>query len=64
MAGTPLMSYRVDDESMDVGNSLGADQCKLLVVEALEDRESPLQDAGDCLVLARQDLELHHAFAA
>ena len=33
------MSYRVNDESMDVGDSLGADQGKLLIVEALEDRE-------------------------
>ncbi len=59
-----LNRNRVDNESTDVGDSLGADQRKLLVVEALEDRVSLVQDAGDCLVLARQDLELHHAFAA
>ena len=55
---------RVDDESINVGYSLGADQCKLLVVEALqvEDREILVQESGYCLVLGRMDLELHHAF--
>ncbi len=44
------MSNRGNDGRMDVGESLGADQCKLLVVEALENRESLVQDAGDCPV--------------
>ena len=48
---------------MDVDDSLGADQFKLIVVETLEHRESLVQDAGDCLVLALHDLEQHHAFA-
>jgi hypothetical protein len=55
---------RVDHESMDVvGYILGADQCTLLAVEALEHRESLSQDAGECLVLALRDLEYPNAFA-
>ncbi len=42
---------------------MGVDEVKLLVVEALDCRESLLHVAGDYLVLGRFDLELHHAFA-
>ncbi len=56
---------RVDDdsESMDVGDSLGVDDAKLLVVEALDGREGLVQEVVDCLVLGGINLELHHAFA-
>ena len=42
---------RVDDESMDVGDSSGVDDTKLLVVEALEGRESLMQEVVDCLIV-------------
>ncbi len=48
---------------MEVGNGAEVDEVKLLVVEALDCRESLLHDAGDCLVLGLINLELHHAFA-
>ena len=41
---------RVDDESMDVGYSLGVHYVKLLVVEAFDGRESLVQEVVDCLV--------------
>ena len=48
---------------MDVGDSLGVDDVKLLVVEALQGRESLVQELVDCLVLGGINPELHHAFA-
>ncbi len=54
---------RVDGESLDVGDSLGGDEWKLLVVVALDGRESFDHEVGDCLVLGGINLELHNAFA-
>ena len=48
---------------MDVGDSLGVDDVKLLVAERLERREGLVQEVVDCLVLGGINLELHHAFA-
>ena len=48
---------------MDVGYSSGVDNAKLLVVEALEGRESLMQEVVDCLVLGGINPELQHAFA-
>ncbi len=36
---------------MDVGDSSGVDDAKLLVVEALEGRESLMQEVADCLIV-------------
>ncbi len=48
---------QVDDESVDVGDSVVVDEVQLLVLEALDCRESLFHDAGDCLVLGRFDLQ-------
>ena len=48
---------------MDVRNKFGVDDTKLLVVEALEQREGLAQEVVDGLVLGGINLELHHAFA-
>ncbi len=48
---------------MDVGNSFGVDDTKHLVVEALEGRESLMQEVVDCLVLGGINPELQHACA-
>ena len=50
-------------ESMDVGDSFGVDDTKLLVVEALDGRQSLMQQVVDCLVLGGINPELQHAFA-
>jgi hypothetical protein len=47
----------VDDESVDVGDSVVVDEVQLLVVEALDCRESLFHDAGYCLVLGLFDLQ-------
>ena len=47
-------------ESMDVGDSFGVDDTKLLAVGALEGRESLV--VIDCLVLGGINPELQHAF--
>ncbi len=49
-------------KSMDVGNSLGVHDQKLLVVEALDGRERVVHEVGDCMGLGGINLEDHHAF--
>ncbi len=62
-AGLEDNGNRVNDESMDVGDSSGVDDTKRLVVEALQGRESLMQKVVYCLVSGGINLELQHAFA-
>ena len=48
---------------MDVGDKLGVDDMKLLVVVALDGREGLVQEVIDGLLLGWINLELQHAFA-
>ena len=48
---------------MDVGDKLGVDDVKLLVIQALDGREGLLQEVADCLLLGWINLDVHHAFA-
>jgi hypothetical protein len=48
---------------MDVGDNLGVDDMKLLIVVALDGREGLVQEVADCLLLGWINLEVHHAFA-
>ncbi len=45
---------------MFVGDSAGADEGSLCVVEALDARKSLGHEIGDCDVLARNDLEIRN----
>ncbi len=48
---------------MDVGDKLGVDDVKLLVLEALDGREGLVQEVVKGLLLGWFNLELQHAFA-
>ena len=48
---------------MDVGDNVGVDDVKLLVLEALDGREGLVQEVADCLLLGWINLEIQHAFA-
>ncbi len=48
---------------MDVGNNLGVDVVKLLVVVALDGRGGLVQEVADCLLIGWINLEVQHAFA-
>ncbi len=48
---------------MDVGDNVGVEDVKLLVVIALDGREGLVQEVADCLLLGWINLEIQHAFA-
>ena len=48
---------------MDVGDNVGVEDVKLLVVVALDGREGLVQEVADCLLLGWINLEIQHAFA-
>ena len=53
----------VDDESMDVADSLGGHNRKLLVVEAVNGRERVVHEFDDGMGLGGINLEERRAFA-
>ena len=48
---------------MDVGDNVGVEDVKLLVVVALDGREGLVQEVADCLLLGWINLEIKLAFA-
>jgi hypothetical protein len=46
---------------MDVGDKVGVEDVKLLVLEALDGREGLVQEVADCLLLGWINLEIQHA---